>query len=166
MAMPRQKPGRSDQVVATPRNFLDAVENRFGPIGLDLAANESNAVCKLWLGPGSPLQGGEDALAPAVSWSGRTLRWLNPPYSDLDPWAAKCAAERHHAFIAMLTPASVGANWFAEHVHGKALVLAIRPRLTFVGSSDPYPKDLCLSVCGGGANDGARPPPDRVAAQR
>lgn len=153
--MPRQKPGESVQEVGTPRDFLDAVERRFGPVGLDLAANASNAVCRLWAGPGSPLEGGEDALAPSFGWGSSTpargqgpLRWINPPFANIDPWAAKCAAERHHAFIAMLTPASVGSNWFAEHVHQKALVLAIRPRLIFVGSTDPYPKDLILSVWG------------------
>lgn len=146
--MPRQKPGESQQIVGTPRDFLDAVEERFGPIGIDLAATAENRVCALHLGPGSTLQGGKDALAPSVSWAGRSLRWLNPEFKHIDPWAAKCAAERHHAFIALLTPASMGANWFAEHVHGKALVLAIRPRLTFVGSSDHYPKDLILSLYG------------------
>lgn len=146
--MPRQRPGESEQIVCTPRDFLDAVEGRFGPIGLDLAANGDNHVCPLWLGPGSPLQGGEDSLAETVSWAGRSLRWLNCEFGNIAPWAAKCAAERHHAFVALLTPASVGSVWFAEHVHGKALVLAIRPRLTFVSHQQVYPKDLLLSLYG------------------
>lgn len=146
--MPQQKPGRSDQDVGTPPEFLEPVQRRFGPIGLDLAASNDNHVVSLWLGPGSPLRGGDDALADGLSWAGRTLRWLNPPFGNIAPWAAKCAAQRHHAFIAMLTPASVSSNWYAEHVYGKALVLAIRPRLTFVGSPDPFPKDLILSLWG------------------
>jgi len=146
--MPRQKPGESEQDVQTPGEFLAPVQVRFGPIGLDLAANGDNHVCPLWLGPGSPLAGGEDALAPALSWAGTPLRWLNPPFGDIEPWARKCAEERHHAFIALLTPASVGSNWFTAHVHGKALVLALSPRLTFVSHSQSYPKDLILSVFG------------------
>jgi len=147
-AMPRQRPGASEQVVGTPRAFLDAVEARFGPIGLDLAANCENHVCDLWVGPGSPLLGGTDALAPSFSWRGRSLRWLNPPFGDIEPWAAKCAAERHHATIAMLIPAAVSTNYFAEHIHGKALVLAIRPRIRFVGHPTGFPKDLVLTVWG------------------
>ncbi len=146
--MPRQKPGESEQDVATPRDFLDAVEKRFGRIGLDLAADSNNHVCPLWLGPGSPLMGGEDALAPNVSWAGRDLRWLNPRFANLKLWAQKSAEQRHHAFIAMLSPAIVSTNIFDEFIHRKALVLGIRPRLIFVGQTDPYPKDLILSVYG------------------
>lgn len=146
--MPQQKPGESEQVVGSPRDFLDAVERRFGPIGLDLAANSDNHVCPLWFGPGSPLLGGEDSLAPSVSWAGSPLRWLNPEFGDIEPWAAKCAAERRHAFIALLTPASIGSDWFRDHLHHKALVLGLSPRMTFVGHDDPYPKDLILSVFG------------------
>ena len=50
--------------------------------------------------------------------------------------------------IFLLTPASIGANWFAEHVYGKAHVLALQGRLTFVGHKQPYPKDCILSVYG------------------
>jgi phage N-6-adenine-methyltransferase len=146
--MPVQKPGRSVQVVGTPRDLLNAVEKRFGPITLDLAANRENRVCENFFGPGTHLVGGEDSLAPNVSWRGLSLRWINPEFSDIDPWAAKCAAERHHAFIAMLTPASVGADWFREHVHQKAMVLFLSPRITFVGHTQPYPKDCILSVFG------------------
>ena len=48
--------------------------------------------------------------------------------------------------ILLLTPASVGSRWFADHVWGHALVLALSPRLTFVGETHPYPSDLILSV--------------------
>ena len=146
--MPRQKPGESVQEVGTPRDFLDAVEKRFGLIGLDLAANADNHIVPLWLGPGSPLHGGEDALAPSVSWSGRSLRFLNPPFGDIEPCAAKCATERHHAFVGMLVPASIGADWFREHVHGKAFWLALSPRIKFVGHLAPFPRDLIFCLYG------------------
>ncbi len=51
----------------------------------------------------------------------------------------------------MLIPASVATNWFADEIHGCALVLPIRPRLTFVGHQHPYPKDLMLCVYNLGA---------------
>ena len=150
--MPRQKPHQSEQSVGTPREFLAAVEERFGIIGFDLAATKENAVCAKWLGPGS--HHGEDCLA--VDWAtlptqpGDVL-WLNPPFGKISGFArlaAAMASSLPGTSIVMLVPASVGTNWFAEHVHRKALVLALRPRLTFVGEEDPYPKDLMLCVWG------------------
>jgi len=143
--MPAQKPGRSKQDYATPRPFLDAVERRFGPIRWDLAAHAGNPVVPDYYGPGS--KRGEDSFAQAWSLQGGVL-WLNPPFSDIAPWAEKAADEGSRgARVVMLVPAAVGSNWFAEHVHHRALVLAIRPRLCFDGV-DPYPKDLIL-VCHG-----------------
>jgi hypothetical protein len=49
----------------------------------------------------------------------------------------------------MLTPASIGTEWFRRHVLGRAFVLGLSPRLTFVGTTAPYPKDLMLTVWGG-----------------
>lgn len=48
--------------------------------------------------------------------------------------------------ILMLVPASVGTHWFAQHVVPHAHVLYLAPRLTFVGETAPYPKDLMLCV--------------------
>lgn len=144
---PRVSSGKgSEQSVGTPREFLDAVERRFGTLEFDLAANADNSVCgPHFYGLGSPAT---DALI--TWWGGKPLfMWCNPPFIHIEPWAAKCARDRHpEARIAFLIPASVGSNWFAEHVDGKALVLFLRPRLTFVGHSAPYPKDLILAMYG------------------
>ena len=130
----------SEQSVGTPREFLDAVELRFGQIVVDLAADESNRVCDEWI---------SEATNSLVScWEGLGLRWLNPPYSKIAPWAKRCADHLALARIALLVPASVGTNWFADYVATKALVLFLRPRMTFVGHRDPYPKDMILAVYG------------------
>lgn len=162
--MPDQKPGRSRQDYGTPREFLEAVEARFGTLAWDLAASTANNVCgilrdryRTFYGPGS--SAGQDALEQDWTELSGTL-WLNPEFGDLAPWAKKCAdtiamaradrkrAHRHDLRVCLLTPASVGAEWFHEHVHGRALVLGLSPRLTFVGETSPYPKDLSLSVFG------------------
>jgi phage N-6-adenine-methyltransferase len=144
-SMPTQKPGRSEQVVGTPRDLLDAVERRFGPIRLDLAANDENKVCEKYLGPGSAY--GEDSLQVPWHQQGGHL-WLNPPFADIDPWAAKCAEEsKLGARISFLVPYTV-ADWFRTHVYGKALVLGLSPRVTFRGHATPYPKDLQLIAWG------------------
>jgi hypothetical protein len=141
----------SNQHWGTPRDFLDAVERRFGKIGLDLAAKHDNHVAPAWFGPGSPFEI-EDTLSHLAAWDDwidpRELRWLNPEFAFIDPYAAKCAAYRHLTTTALLTPASIGTEWFREHVHGKALVLGLSPRIQFVGADEPYNKDLMLSVFG------------------
>lgn len=150
MTEPKHNKGKSRQDVGTPRDFLDAVERRFGCIKVDLAARADNAVAPLFVTPE------EDSLV--VPWGERfpsTLAWLNPEFSDIAPWAAKCAHEAGVQApglrVLLLTPASVGAVWFAEHVHRKALVLALSPRIKFIGHKTGFPKDLILSCFGFGA---------------
>jgi hypothetical protein len=76
--------------------------------------------------------------------------WLNPPFANIEPWAKKCVETETCSWrrIFFLTPASVGARWFERHVFGKARVLFLGKRLTFVGEKDPYPKDCMISVFG------------------
>jgi phage N-6-adenine-methyltransferase len=142
--MPKQAPGKSKQDYETPPELIQAVELRFGKLHVDLAARADNAKAARYITPE------QDSLS--VDWGAEFFNrraWLNPEFADIAPWAKKCSTTRGlHIF--MLTPASVGANWFAEHVHGKALVLALSPRITFVGASDPYPKDCIISIFGFG----------------
>lgn len=134
--------GSSRQNFATPPEFVHAVEARFGAITVDLAASADNAKAPAWID--------EERNSLLVDWHKFDgLLWLNPPFAHIKPWARKCDVESAlGARIALLVPASVGSEWFNDHVHGRALVLPLRPRLTFVGADDPYPKDLMLCVFG------------------
>lgn len=149
MSEPIQKPGKSKQDYETPADFLAAVASRFGPLDVDLACTRKNA--KALLGLAFP-----EVDALREPWAERFPDgnlWLNPPFGDLEPWAAKCkteGAKLRRGRIFLLTPASIGSNWYANHVHGNALILGLAPRLTFVGTKDPYPKDLMLSVFNAG----------------
>lgn len=156
-SMPAQKRGRSKQDYGTPVDFLTAVQARFGGIAVDLASHVDNHVAPNWFGPGSALV--EDSLQHDWSTLNGTL-WLNPPFADIAPWAAKCSSVRDRlGWTLMLTPASVGTEWFAEHVMDKALVLFLSPRMAFEGTPvnpktgrpDGYPKDLMLACFGFGA---------------
>jgi hypothetical protein len=147
--MPQQKPHRSEQAYRTPPEFFAAVARTFGRMQLDLAATDA-ALCPQWIGPGSAIA--EDSLSPGVSWSailaGRR-GWLNPPFETLRPWAAKCGREADDgAKIIMLTPASLGSEWYCDEVQGQALTLVVRPRLVFVGETTGYPKDLAIHLFG------------------
>lgn len=144
MTTPAQKRGRSRQDYGTPANFLAAVVERFGPLDVDLAANENNAKAPCFVPP--------EVDSLSIDWTPpEALKmWLNPPFGRIAPWSEKCATTPlcEGARILLLVPASIGASWFSEHVHGRALVLALQPRLTFEGETAPYPKDCILAVYG------------------
>lgn len=145
--MPIQKPGKSVQVVGTPDDFLAAVRKRLGKLSWDLAANAENSV----VDNGRFFGEGDDSLSR--SWSALEedgFLWLNPPFSNIGPWAEKCYLESLRGVrIAFLVPLST-ANWAVDYVHGKAVVLGLCPRLTFKGHTAAYPKDMMLAVYGSG----------------
>lgn len=150
--MPVQKPGKSIQNYGTPWELIHAVEARFGPIAVDLAAEPHNAKAPTYITEK------EDTFT--VAWAsrfGRKQCWLNPVFGKIPAYAEKCAAEGRRmktGRIFLLTPASVGSNWFVEHVKPHAYVLELHGRITFVGEKDAYPKDCILSVFGGGTLPG------------
>jgi len=140
--MPKQKPGRSKQDYQTPKEFLRAIERRFGRITIDLAASEKNAVCKKYIDKK------KDSLKRP--WPTKGVLFLNPPYRWLRPWFAKCAEHRRGmkkgSVLLVLVPASIGSIWFERYVLDKADIEGLRPRLTFVGEASTYPKDLMLVI--------------------
>ena len=154
MSMPAQKPGRSKQDYATPAEFIRAVKRRLdvrGEFFMDFAASADNA--KAFKFVSEQADGLSMSFKDRMTLSGapawRTWNWLNPPFADIAPWAAACAQfKRDGGQVAFLVPTSVGANWFRDHVHGQALVLALNGRLAFIEGKprELYPKDcmLCL----------------------
>lgn len=142
MSMPEQKPYRSKQNYATPENFIWAVKERFGikEFAYDLAADENNTQAQWWFS--------EEQNSLVQSWNKREgWNWLNPPFAKIEPWVRKAWEETMvGAKTLVLVPAGVGSNWWAKWVHGKAQVLLLNGRLTFVGETTCYPKDCCLLV--------------------
>lgn len=134
--------GKSRQDYSTPKDFMRAVINRFGLLSFDLAADSSNKKHPNFFSPK------DDSLKQ--KWHEiRGLLWLNPPFDPIQPWVEKCAHEASlGAKILLLAPASVGSNWFRDFVYNKSLVLVLNGRLTFVGETDPYPRD-CFLACYG-----------------
>jgi phage N-6-adenine-methyltransferase len=134
---------RSKQDYRTPPDFLGAVERRFGKLSWDLAADDTNHVAPDWFGPASNCN---SLCKDWADFAGGSLCFLNPPFNHIEPWAAKCREESEKgARILFLVPASVGSVWYANHVHRRAVVLALNPRLSFDGKA-PYPKD-CILAC-------------------
>lgn len=141
----------SKQDYGTPRNLMRAVWRKFGPHSFDLAAHAENTKHARFFTPE------EDSLAqrwhaiPGLPSS--PLLWLNPPFADIAPWAKKARGTvlLGDVRIAFLTPASVGAQWFSDHVWSASPgpapdVYFLLGRLTFEGAKDPYPKDCMLTL--------------------
>ena len=135
--MPAQKPGRSEQTVETPPEFIAAVEARFGQLDIDFAADYGNTKAPRFLNLET------DALTQNWDEAVGCRCWLNPPYAKLMPWIEKSLAtvETEHL---MLLPSATGAKWFRK-LHDEAMIYFLAPRLTFVGHTSPYPKDLILA---------------------
>ena len=126
----------------TPADFMAAVCQRFGQLGVDLAGDARNAQ--------APLVVTEAHDSLTLDWADfDCTRWLNPPFAHLAPWVERCAALRDNLHpTLLLVPASVGSEWWAQYVDGVALALFCRPRLSFVGCDQPYPRDVALCVYG------------------
>lgn len=134
---------RSKQDYATPPEFIVAVEKRFGPLEFDIAASPENRKAeRYWTEADNALD---------QDWNNLGLAWLNPPFANIAAWAESCKAalSTNQQRTLLLVPASVGSNWFRDHVHRHALVLGVNGRLSFDGK-DPYPKDLILCCYGFG----------------
>jgi phage N-6-adenine-methyltransferase len=138
--------GASKQDYETPLELIEAVKDRFGEIVLDLAASGHNAKAIQWIDEecDSLKQDWVQSAFPHIGG----LCWLNPPFGNIAPWAKKCAEESARGCrIAFLVPASVGANWWRDYVHGKAAVYFLNGRVCFDGVNG-FPKDCALCLYG------------------
>jgi phage N-6-adenine-methyltransferase len=143
--MPRQKPGQSVQAVGTPEVFLQAVYRRLGitEFAYDLAGDAVRHVCPLYITEA------QDSLS--IPWADLSAdwMWLNPPYARLGPWMQHAYEQSlDGAKVAILIPASTGSNYWKRYVDGKAYVLLLNGRITFVGHKIAYPKDCVLLLYG------------------
>lgn len=139
----------------TPWSFIHAAEARFGKIYMDLAASEVSRKSPIYYfdeRENSLIQKWHRAGIAEPDGTSRLL-WLNPPYSNIAPWAEKCAVESQQGGkILFLVPASIGSNWFEQSVWPYANTYSIG-RLIFDNCFDRktgqlvrtvYPKDLIL----------------------
>jgi len=145
MTEPAQKPGRSKQDYGTPSEFIEVFVRQFGGIVLDVCASPSNAI--------GPRYYTEEQNGLAQPWASPSQgwNWCNPPFGKCGAWVSRAwiAWENYGQRVAVLVPASVDSNWWADYVHGKALVFFLRGRMRFVGARDVYPKPLALLLYDG-----------------
>lgn len=148
------KRGQNTGNYRTPNVLRDAVIRLLGMPEIDLACDASNQFGERGLREGevdSLLEPWHELITPGQ------YGWLNPPFVNIRPWAKKCAFESdpdlvdEPARIAFLVPAAIGANWYRNHVHQRAMVLALSGKRVPFDPSNPtwgYPKDLVLAVYG------------------
>jgi hypothetical protein len=161
---PQQKPGKSKQDYGTPPEFLAAIARQFGPIDLDLACRTDNMVAPYGIAENQGLDALSVDWANPMYWSksdnvvvsGDHIRvaFCNPPFGNIRPWAAKVESCRWLSrWTLLLVPASMGSQWWADHVLGKTMAYGV-PRMAFCGDDghplDLYPKDLALVAAGYG----------------
>lgn len=131
----------------TPPAFLAAVQTRFAPIEWDAACTTEDCVVPKYRG--YCLDRGWDALSRDWSELGRAIVWCNPPFGKSGQFAAKIAAAPGIRAL-LLCQASIDSAWYAAHVHGRALVLALSPRIAFVGEKQGINRALILCAYGFG----------------
>jgi len=139
----------SNQIVGTPEAFLDAVR-AWRPITIDLAASAHNAAAPVYITEEI------NSLADHIDWTRLVepgcVGWLNPPFNNIRAFAEKCDWFADNctpgATVTMLVPSGTSTNWWAELVHGRCIEVPIRPRLTFVGQTHTFPKELTLYMYG------------------
>lgn len=130
----------SKQNVGTPMIFVIACEAHFRcRFTMDLAADSYNTKV-----PKSFFTKEDNSLIQ--EWPRRGTNWLNPTYHNIPDWVDKARREAAKgADTIMLVPASVGSNWFVNHVHNKLEVTFLNGRIVFDGETQPYPKD-CMVI--------------------
>lgn len=124
----------SNQDIETPDIFFNWVEKFLGiEFSVDLAANKLNTKCDLYYTKK------QDSLK--LSWNGYIgWGWLNPPYSNTEPWAEKCYAEaKKGARVVMLTPLKIAKRDSTTWDHANEVYL-------LEGRIWPEVRDCMLSV--------------------
>ena len=146
----------SKQDYQTPKEFVAAVEKRFGKITLDLAARSYNRICERYLapctGPEGPLPFDKEAYGIDSfdhNWSEiykqlGGLFYLNCEFGDIDKWAARCMAESANgAVITLLIPYGT-TKAFRKRVLKHADLYLLEGRLQFI-PGESFPKDCLIA---------------------
>lgn len=131
--MARVNNNASYQFYRTPPELLAAIEARFGRIKFDLAASEHDTVADTY---SDDYENDE--------WPTDMLCYCNPPFRLSRHFARKFAESGARGLL--LTPASIDSQWFSTYVLPHARVIALQPRVTFVGETAAINRPLILSA--------------------
>ena len=117
--------------VSDERGTPSSIFQRYGEqCELDVAASHENHLCRRYYTID------DDGLKS--KWAG--IVWMNPPYSNIYPWAAKAYDHAHAGgTVIALLPLWPSASWFREFaIHGGMTVLKKRVRYTGAFGAAPF----------------------------
>lgn len=125
---------------ATPQEFFDKLDWRFGPFDLDPCASPHNTKCANFFTEA------EDGLSK--DWSGHTV-FVNPPYGrGIEKWIKKAYDESRHenTKVVMLIPARTDTKYWHQYIMRADEIHFVKGRLKF-GDSDncaPFPSAVIV----------------------
>jgi|TARA_R110000824_G_scaffold272547_1_gene461069 phage N-6-adenine-methyltransferase len=125
---------------ATPKEFFDKLDWRFGPFDLDPCATPLNTKCSNFFTEA------EDGLSK--DWGGFTA-FINPPYGrGIDAWIKKAYEEsrKENTKIVMLIPSRTDTKYWHQYVMKADEVHFIKGRLKFGDSNNsaPFPSAVIV----------------------
>ena len=125
---------------ATPQDFFNKLNWRFGPFDLDPCADADNAKCTKFFSEA------DDGLSH--SWAGYTS-FINPPYGrGIDKWIKKAYQEsrKEDTRIVMLIPARTDTKYWHDYIMKADEVYFVKGRLKFGDSENaaPFPSAVVV----------------------
>ena len=125
---------------ATPQEFFDKLNWRFGPFDLDPCADPTNAKCANFFTEA------EDGLSK--DWEGFNS-FVNPPYGrGIDKWIQKAFEEsrKEATRVVMLIPARTDTKYWHKYIMRADEVYFVKGRLKFGDSSNsaPFPSAVVV----------------------
>ncbi len=125
---------------ATPQDFFNKLDWRFGPFNLDPCADPANTKCANFFTEA------ENGLSK--DWSGFTC-FVNPPYGrGIEEWIRKGYQEsrKENTTVVMLIPARTDTKYWHQYVMKADEVYFVKGRLKFGGSvnSAPFPSAVIV----------------------
>lgn len=125
---------------ATPQEFFNKLDWRFGPFNLDPCASPHNAKCANFYTEA------EDGLNK--DWTGHTV-FVNPPYGrGIDKWIKKAydSAKTSGTKIVMLIPARTDTRYWHDYVMKASEIYFVKGRLKFGDSNNsaPFPSAVVV----------------------
>ena len=116
----------------TPKFVFDYYNQRFN-FSCDVAASKENALCENFIDER------EDSLDYAVEWG--TSNWLNPPFSNIEPWISKAITRMviNDDLTVMLLPSDTSVKWFKLAFDNCTECHFISGRLSFINAETKKP---------------------------
>ena len=130
---------------ATPKDFFDKLDWRFGKFTLDPCATDDNHKTRKYYTQN------DDGLSQ--DWEGETV-FVNPPYSNLSQWVEKSYREslKDDTKVVLLIPARTDTRYWHDYVMKASEIHFIKGRLKFGDSknSAPFPSAVIVFHTGSG----------------